>query len=70
MGMMHGQLTDAQRHVAKLILQGHSSTSIASRLKISDGTVKVHKHNIYQRLNISTNAELFRLFINYLAKTS
>ena len=70
MGMMRGQLTDAQRQVAKLILQGHSSASIASRLRISDGTVKVHKHNIYQRLNISTNAELFRLFINYLAKAS
>lgn len=65
--ILQGQLTETQRYIAKLILQGHSNTSIAALLKISEGTVKVHKHNIYQRLNISTNAELFRLFIDYLA---
>ncbi|WAH61020.1 helix-turn-helix transcriptional regulator [Pseudomonas silvicola] len=70
MDILQGQLTDSQRYVAKLILQGHSSSSIAANLEISEGTVKVHKHNIYQRLEISSNAELFRLFINYLAKTS
>lgn len=68
--MLQGQLTDTQRYVAKLVLQGHSSTSIARTLNISEGTVKVHKHNIYQRLEISTYAELFRLFINYIARTS
>ncbi|WP_025809745.1 helix-turn-helix domain-containing protein [Pseudomonas chlororaphis] len=68
--ILQGQLTDTQRYIAKLILQGHSTASIAALLKISEGTVKVHKHNIYQRLDISTNAELFRMFINYLAKAS
>lgn len=64
--ILQGQLTETQRYIAKLILQGHSNTSIAAVLNISEGTVKVHKHNIYQRLDISTNAELFRRFINYL----
>lgn len=66
--ILQGQLTETQRYIAKLLLQGHSNASIARQLNISDGTVKVHKHNIYQRLEISTNAELFRLFIDYLAK--
>lgn len=66
--ILQGQLTGTQRYIAKLILQGHSNASIAALLKISEGTVKVHKHNIYQRLEISSNAELFRLFINYLAR--
>ena len=66
--ILQGQLTETQRLIAKLLLQGHSNASIARQLSISDGTVKVHKHNIYQRLEISTNAELFRLFIDYLAK--
>lgn len=70
MDILQGQLTETQRFIAKLILQGHSSGSIAETLKISEGTVKVHRHNIYQRLNISTNAELFRLFIDYLDKAS
>lgn len=64
--ILQGQLTETQRYIAKLILQGHSSPSIAGALNISEGTVKVHKHNIYQRLNISNNSELFRLFIGYL----
>ncbi|PRA27889.1 helix-turn-helix transcriptional regulator [Pseudomonas poae] len=64
--ILQGQLTETQRYIAKLILQGHSNHSIAAVLNISEGTVKVHKHNIYQRLDISTNAELFRLFIGYL----
>ncbi|MMZ71368.1 Response regulator protein TmoT [compost metagenome] len=54
--------------MAKLILQGHSSQSISRELGISEGTVKVHRHNIWQRLGIAGNAELFRLFINYLVK--
>ena len=66
--ILQGQLTETQRFIAKLLLQGHSNASIARQMNISDGTVKVHKHNIYQRLEISTNAELFRLFIDYLAK--
>ncbi|KUM44697.1 helix-turn-helix transcriptional regulator [Pseudomonas sp. EpS/L25] len=63
-----GQLTEAQRHIAKLLLQGHSNASIACQLGISEGTVKVHKHNLYQRLEISSHAELFRLFIGYIAQ--
>ncbi|AMO76289.1 LuxR C-terminal-related transcriptional regulator [Pseudomonas citronellolis] len=65
-----GQLTDAQRYIAKLILQGHSNASIAHLLGISEGTVKVHKHNIYQRLEISSNSDLFRLFIGYIAQSA
>ncbi|WNW14262.1 helix-turn-helix transcriptional regulator [Pseudomonas sp. DTU_2021_1001937_2_SI_NGA_ILE_001] len=68
MDILQGQLTEAQRYIAKLILQGHSSASIAALLGISEGTVKVHKHNIYQRLEISNNADLFRLFIDYLTR--
>lgn len=68
--ILQGHLTETQRHVAKLILQGHSSQSIARELGISEGTVKVHRHNIWQRLGITGNAELFRLFINYLTKHS
>jgi NAD(P)-dependent dehydrogenase (short-subunit alcohol dehydrogenase family) len=68
--ILQGQLTQTQRHVAKLILQGHSSQSISRELGTSEGTVKVHRHNIWQRLGIAGNAELFRLFINYLVKNS
>lgn len=65
-----GQLTEAQRFIAKLLLQGHSIASIAHQLSISEGTVKVHKHNLYQRLEISNHLELFRLFIGYVAQAT
>ncbi|WP_089391293.1 helix-turn-helix domain-containing protein [Pseudomonas delhiensis] len=68
--ILQGQLTDAQRYIAKLLLQGHSNASIARLLGISEGTVKVHKHNIYQRLEISSNSDLFRLFIGYIAQSA
>lgn len=59
-----------QRHVARLILQGHSSQSISTALGISVGTVKMHRHTICQRLGIASHTELFRSFINYLVKPS
>jgi hypothetical protein len=34
----------------------------------SPSTVKVHRKNIYERLNINTQAELFNLFLLHLDK--
>ena len=34
------------------------------QLKTSDGTVKIHRKNIYRKLDIGSQAELFSLFIN------
>ncbi|GAA0558701.1 LuxR C-terminal-related transcriptional regulator [Halomonas salifodinae] len=68
--ILPGQLTETQRFVTKFILQGHSNGAIAEQMKISEGTVRVHKHNIYQKLAISSQSELFRLFIDYLARSA
>jgi len=43
-------LTRRELAVAKLILEGLPNKRIASRLNISDGTVKLHLHHIYQKL--------------------
>ncbi len=59
-------LTPAQQAVTKLILRGHSNISIASNLDITEGTVKQHRYNIYKRLGISSQSELFQRFIDYL----
>lgn len=68
LNMLPGELTETQRFVTKFILQGHSNGSISTQMKVSEGTVRVHKHNIYQKLSISSQSELFRLFIDYLAR--
>jgi len=62
-----GVLTAREQEITGLILQGHSSKSIAEILSISAGTVKVHRKNIYARLNISAQSELFSQFLAHLS---
>ena len=61
--------TSAQHRITKLILPGHSNLSIAENLGITEGTVKQHRYNIYKRLGISSQSELFQRFIDYLGTT-
>ena len=59
-------LSARERVIASLVLQGHSSTSIGLNLGIAEGTVKIHRKNLYAKLNISSQAELFALFLKHL----
>lgn len=60
-------LTDRETEVVQLFLHGHSTKSIAEKLGISPETVKLHRKNSYAKLDISSQAELFHLFIDSLA---
>ncbi len=60
-------LTDREREVMSLILRGHSSESIGLCLAISEETVKTHRKNAYAKLSISSQSELFALFIETLS---
>ncbi len=59
-------LTEREREIVQLILIGHSSKSIALTLGISLPTVKSHRRNVYSKLDISSQAELFSLFLLHL----
>lgn len=59
-------LSDREVEIARLVLRGNSSKAIAGRLRISPETVKVHRRNLYNKLGISTQPELFSLFIQAL----
>jgi DNA-binding CsgD family transcriptional regulator len=56
-------LTPRECEVVKLVLRGYSTKSVSQSLGISPGTVKVHRENIYAKLGVSSQAELFNLFI-------
>jgi DNA-binding CsgD family transcriptional regulator len=56
-------LTPRECEVVKLVLRGYSTKSVSQALGISPGTVKVHRENIYSKLGVSSQAELFNLFI-------
>jgi DNA-binding CsgD family transcriptional regulator len=57
------QLSLREHQIVSLILQGHSTESIARQLDLSPGTVKVHRRNVYRKLGISSQAELFAAFL-------
>jgi len=63
-------LTEREQQISQLLLRGYSSKSIARELKIAPGTVMVHKRNLFAKLGISSQYELFSLLINALESGS
>ena len=59
-------LTPREHEVAVYILKGHSSKSLAREIDISPETVKIHRRNIYRKLEVSSQSELFVRFLNTL----
>ena len=62
------KLSNRQAEVAILILQGHSSESVALMLNISPQTVKVFRKQLYKRCKITSQAELFSLLMPLLER--
>src|SRR6266702_7440504 len=56
-------LTDRERQIMSLVSEGLSNKEIGRRLNIADGTIKVHLHHIYQKLEISNRTVLAALAI-------
>lgn len=51
-------LSAREREIVRLVASGHRNRAIAERLSISEGTVKVHVHNVYEKLDVSGRIEL------------
>ena len=49
-----------------MILRGHSVKSTASQMSISPETVRMHRKNLYLKLEVGSQSELFALFIEWL----
>jgi len=62
-------LTSRERQISQLLLRGHSSKSIARILNIAPGTVMVHKRNLFSKLAITSQYELFSIFIDDLGNS-
>ena len=56
-------LTLREREVARLLVRGLPNKEIGRRLSISEGTVKIHLHNIYGKLKVPS-----RLALAYYAR--
>ena len=64
-----GSLTDREREITQLLLRGHSAKSVARELRIAPGTVMVHKRNLFAKLGITSQNELFSRFIDELSRS-
>ena len=58
-------LTDRERQIMALVSEGLSNKEIGRRLNIADGTIKVHLHHIFQKLQISNRTVLAALAISH-----
>ncbi len=56
------RITPRETQVVAQVLEGHSSDSIAKNLGIAVGTVRIHRRNLYAKLQISSQQELFSIF--------
>jgi DNA-binding NarL/FixJ family response regulator len=62
------RLTPRHWELLRLLAAGHTNTQIARRLGISEGTVRSHLENIYERLGVSSRtAAVTRAFPDQIA---
>ncbi len=58
-------LTDREREVLQLVAEGHTSPEIAAILHVSDKTVETHRHNLMQKLDLHSVAELTKCAVRH-----
>jgi len=57
------ELSDAQKGVLALLLEGRSEKDVAKHLHISQHTVHNHVKSIYKRMGVNSRPELLALFV-------
>ena len=55
-------LTTREHQIACLVSEGLSNREVGERLNLAEGTIKVHLHNIYEKLAINNRTVLAALF--------
>ena len=51
-------LTPREREIVRMVASGLRNRAIAERLEIGEGTVKMHLHNIYEKLQVDGRVAL------------
>lgn len=57
-------LTDREREIVGLVAEALSNKNIANRLNLTEGTVKIHLHNIYRKLKVKSRTALMLKMLN------
>ena len=56
-------LSPREREIVQLVLKGYPTSLIAERLGLTRGTVKNHRRRIYDKLDITSERELFLIYM-------
>jgi DNA-binding CsgD family transcriptional regulator len=67
-GFLIGRLTPRERDIVRLVLEGHPVAAIAARLQLSENTIKSHRKRLFAKLDITTERELFVMFVEHLTR--
>jgi DNA-binding NarL/FixJ family response regulator len=59
--LLENTLTAREQELVSLVAEGLANKQIARRVNISEGTVKIHLHNVYQKLGVSNRTALTTL---------
>ena len=60
-GRVGVNLTDRELEIVRMVSQGLRNKEVAQKLFISEGTVKIHLHRIYQKLGVDSRMHLSRI---------
>ena len=63
-------LSKREQEVVLLVVEGLSNKEIGRRLKLAEGTVKVHLHNVYQKMSVNSRKSLVFLLPSYSVSDS
>jgi DNA-binding CsgD family transcriptional regulator len=63
-----GRITPRERDIVALILEGYPVIAIAHRLGLSENTIKSHRKRLYAKLDITTERELFVMYVDHLTR--
>ena len=56
--LAHEPLTTRERQIMLAVSEGATNREIGRRLRLAEGTVKVHLHHIYRKLGIANRTAL------------
>jgi DNA-binding CsgD family transcriptional regulator len=60
-------LSPREKDVLELMLRGYGTDTSATRLSIAVETVRRHRKSIYRKLDVSSQTDLFSLFLNAMS---
>src|SRR5829696_4307980 len=61
-----GALTPREREVVLLATEGLSNKEMARRIGVTEGTVKIHLHNVYQKLGVTNRTAMTALALAHI----